>query len=131
MFASFTFLGPAPYLKTVLDPSLLSVSLALVLQGFGTSALLVASFATAQQAAPGRNLTESLEVQSLVSGLFTSAFALGNFTGPTLSGILYDSIGFGYNCLVVQGIVLVVAIANVVAYLTVSQATPLDAGNLD
>ena len=97
------------------------------------------------------------QVQSLVSGLFTSAFALGNFTGPTLSGILYDSIGFGYNCLVVQvqffkdqkdqfssskinwstldcipqGIVLVVAIANVAAYLTVSQATPLGAGNLD
>ena len=43
-----------------------------------------------------------LKVQSLVSGLFTSAFALGNFVGPTLSGILYDSIGFSYNCLVIQ-----------------------------
>ena len=42
------------------------------------------------------------KVQSLVSGLFTSAFALGNFAGPTISGILYGTIGFSYNCLVIQ-----------------------------
>ena len=81
------------------------------------------------------------KVQSLVSGLFTSAFALGNFAGPTISGILYGTIGFSYNCLVIQashskiqllhdtsiicvlfqGIVLVVAVCNMAAYVTLTK----------
>ena len=91
-----------------------------------------------------------------MSGLFTSAFALGNFAGPTLSGILYDSIGFSYNCLVIQaclaimthesmramiprmvsllfmlfqGIVLLVALGNMAAYITLAKTrnTEVDA----
>ena len=44
--------------------------------------------------------------------------------------ILKDQLVNTLDC-IRQGIVLVVAIANVAAYLTVSQATPLGAGNLD
>ena len=37
-----------------------------------------------------------------MAGLFTSLFAFGNFLGPTVSGVLYDAIGFQYNMIVLQ-----------------------------
>ena len=51
-----------------------------------------------------------------MSGLFTASFALGNFCGPTLSGIIYDQAGFSYNCLVLQFLVAVVLVLNVICY---------------
>ena len=53
--------------------------------------MLVASFGCAQKAAI--SFGESMEVQAVVSGLFTASFALGNFCGPTLAGIIYDQAG--------------------------------------
>lgn len=35
-----------------------------------------------------------IETYGLVSGLWTSTFAFGAFFGPSVSGLLYDSIGF-------------------------------------
>ena len=57
-----------------------------------------------------------MEVQAVVSGLFTASFALGNFCGPTLSGIIYDAVGFSYNSLVLQALVVVVLMLNTVCY---------------
>ncbi|PZC87305.1 hypothetical protein B5X24_HaOG201541 [Helicoverpa armigera] len=39
-------------------------------------------------------LPNSIETYGLVSGMWTSTFALGAFIGPTVSGLLFDSIGF-------------------------------------
>lgn len=36
----------------------------------------------------------NLETFGLISGLWTSTFALGAFIGPSVAGILYDNIGF-------------------------------------
>lgn len=36
----------------------------------------------------------NIETYGLVSGLWTSTFALGAFIGPTVSGLLFDSVGF-------------------------------------
>ena len=51
-----------------------------------------------------------------MSGLFTASFALGNFCGPTLSGIIYDQAGFSYNCLVLQFLVAIVLVLNIICY---------------
>lgn len=37
---------------------------------------------------------DNIETYGLVSGLWTSTFAFGAFFGPSVSGFLYDSIGF-------------------------------------
>ena len=50
--------------------------------------LAVASFGSAQVAAVRVGCRAGSEVQAIVSGLFTSSFALGNFCGPTISGPL-------------------------------------------
>lgn len=86
--------------------------------------MLVASFGCAQKSAVISGLPESMEVQAVVSGLFTASFALGNFCGPTLSGIIYDQAGFSYNCLVLQLLVLVVLVLNTICYCCSSPSRP-------
>lgn len=39
-------------------------------------------------------LPNNLETYGLISGLWTSTFALGAFIGPSVAGILLDNIGF-------------------------------------
>ena len=107
MFLCYCFLGPVPYLAFY-KPTFATVCASLVAQGFGSSAVLVASFGSAQRSAVESGIPESLEVQAVVSGLFTSAFALGNFFGPTVSGVMYDTIGFDWNCLVLQAVAVAV-----------------------
>lgn len=45
--------------------------------------------------------SNNLETYGLISGLWTSTFALGAFIGPSIAGILYDIVGFGYATLFV------------------------------
>ena len=65
----------------------------MVLLGLGTAALLVASFSGAQKAAMEANKLSEDDIHAAISGIWTSAFALGNFMGPTFGGLLVD----GYN----------------------------------
>ena len=57
------------------------------------------------------------QVQAVVSGLFTSSFALGNFCGPTVSGIMYDLITFKNNAIILQALVAIVFLMNVICAL--------------
>lgn len=47
----------------------------------------------------------------MISGLWTSSFALGAFIGPSISGILYDSIGFRHSSVFVCAVHMLVGIA--------------------
>lgn len=51
-----------------------------------------------------RGLPNNIETYGLVSGLWTSTFALGAFVGPSVSGALFDSIGFRNSTLFVIGL---------------------------
>lgn len=88
----FSLIGPAPFfpIKTVLWVTITG----LVLHGLGMSAQLVASFTDALRTSIEQGFPNNLETFGLISGLWTSAFALGAFIGPSISGILYDNIGF-------------------------------------
>ena len=58
---------------------------------------------------------------------------MGNFCGPTVSGILFDTVGFNYNCLILQVLVFVVFAFNIISFfLTPPSKTPseLDAEGL-
>lgn len=41
-----------------------------------------------------RGLPDNIQTYGLISGLWTSTFALGAFIGPSVSGFLYDHVGF-------------------------------------
>ncbi|CAG2069398.1 unnamed protein product, partial [Timema podura] len=56
----------------------------------------------------------NLETYGLISGLWTSTFALGAFIGPSLAGILYDSVGFRKATMFVVGLNLLVCVVVVI-----------------
>ena len=64
---------------------------------------------------------ESPSSLALVTGMFASSFALGNFFGPTLSAIFLDAFGggaegFAYNSIILQALVVVTLGLNLLAY---------------
>lgn len=88
----FLLVGPAPFFDM---PTILWVSIVgLILHGLGMGSQLVASFSDALSTAIASGLPNSIETYGLVSGMWTSTFALGAFIGPTVSGLLFDYIGF-------------------------------------
>ncbi|XP_026323655.1 MFS-type transporter SLC18B1-like isoform X2 [Hyposmocoma kahamanoa] len=90
--AGFLLVGPAPFFDM---PTITWVTiLGLVLHGLGIGCQLVASFTDALSTAIASGLPNTIETYGLVSGMWTSTFALGAFIGPTISGLLFDSIGF-------------------------------------
>lgn len=55
---------------------------------------------------------DNLKTYGLVSGLWTSTFALGAFIGPFISGLLYDYVGFR------KGVIFIIASQLLVAIIT-------------
>ncbi|KOC69871.1 MFS-type transporter SLC18B1 [Habropoda laboriosa] len=88
----FCLVGPAPFIPC---PTILWVSICgLVVHGLGMAAQLVASFTDALRTSIQYGFPNNLETYGLISGLWTSTFALGAFIGPSVAGILLDNIGF-------------------------------------
>ena len=91
---SFLLIGPSPLLPIKNSLTLCIVSL--IIHGLGFSAELVATFSGSHKEALLAGLPDDLSTYGLVSGLWASSFALGAFIGPTVAGVLYDTIGFGW-----------------------------------
>ncbi|XP_072764178.1 MFS-type transporter SLC18B1 [Anoplolepis gracilipes] len=88
----FSLVGPAPFIPW---PTVIWMPISgLVIHGLGMAAQLVASFTDALRTSVSYGFPNSLETYGLISGLWTSTFALGAFIGPSVAGILLDSIGF-------------------------------------
>ncbi|XP_055696245.1 MFS-type transporter SLC18B1-like isoform X1 [Lutzomyia longipalpis] len=90
--AAFCLIGPASFIP--LDETLRVIITGLILHGFGIAAILVASFTDALRTSIARGLPDNIQTYGLISGLWTSTFALGAFIGPSVSGFLYDHVGF-------------------------------------
>ena len=112
---SFALMGPLPFLG--ISKSIAMIKFTLVLQGIGQASQLVSGFAIAQRQAAHNGLPESIDTYGQISGLFTSVFALGAFVGPTLGGVLFDSVGFAWACMFIIGNQLLVIVLLVGLYL--------------
>uniref|UniRef100_U5EXX6 Putative mfs-type transporter n=1 Tax=Corethrella appendiculata TaxID=1370023 RepID=U5EXX6_9DIPT len=88
----FCIVGPASFIP--LDTTFTLVVSGLVLHGLGIAAILVSTFTDALNTAIKKGLSDNIETYGLISGLWTSTFAFGAFVGPSVSGFLYDMIGF-------------------------------------
>ncbi|OXA37035.1 MFS-type transporter SLC18B1 [Folsomia candida] len=108
MFVGFGLIGPIPYVP--LQPSLWGVIVGQAIQGVGLGAVLVSAFIQSLQEAIKTGLPDDIQTYSLVSGVWTSMFALGAFTGATCSGLLYDIVGFRMGTFSILGLQLFVAI---------------------
>ena len=58
------------------------------ISGIGLGAGVVAGFADAHKAALRAGFPDTIDTYGLISGLWTSVFALGAFIGPTIAGEL-------------------------------------------
>ncbi|XP_065203815.1 MFS-type transporter SLC18B1-like [Planococcus citri] len=91
---SFSIIGPLPFLPI---PSTLGICiLALFIHGFALAAGNVATFIDSIRSAIEAGFPENISTYGLMSGIWTSAYALGAFIGPSVAGFLYDFVGFRY-----------------------------------
>lgn len=97
---SVFLIGPVQYLN--MPPNLLFTLIGLALIGIGTAATLTATFALTQKHALMLVPENNEDISSLISGIWTSSFALGNFVGPTVGGPLVYWLGFTGTTPVIQ-----------------------------
>ncbi|XP_060810410.1 MFS-type transporter SLC18B1-like [Amyelois transitella] len=122
--AGFLLIGPAPFLNI---PTLKWVIITgLVLHGLGMGSQLVASFSDALSTAIASGLPNSIETYGLVSAMWTSTFALGAFIGPTVSGVLFDSIGFASSTVFIFLLHLVVMLVVLIFLWSCERASKMD-----
>ncbi|KAK8750477.1 hypothetical protein OTU49_014848 [Cherax quadricarinatus] len=109
VMAAFIIIGPAPFLP--IPTTLPLCIIALVLHGTGFGAELVATFTSAHRDAVQNGFPDDIQTYGLVSGLWTSTFALGAFIGPSAAGALFDWIGFSWATVFVVALHLIVALS--------------------
>ena len=66
----------------------------MALAGFAYSALVCSSFSRAQKRVIEMGFSDDINTYVMISGIWLSAFALGNFVGPTVAGLAVEVIGF-------------------------------------
>jgi len=121
----FSIMGPLPFLN--LHKSIPLIIGALACHGLGLGAEVVAGFADAHKSALAAGFPDTIDTYGLVSGLWTSTFALGAFIGPTLAGILFDSVGFPWATMLVIGVhIVVIALLVVITICCKQSALPDD-----
>jgi len=108
MVISFGLMGPLPFLGIGKSKGLIIFTL--VLQGIGLGAQVVSGFADAHRQAILNGFPDTIDTYGLISGLWTSVFALGAFIGPTLAGILFDAVGFPWAAMLIIGNQLLVMV---------------------
>jgi len=101
MVISFALMGPLPIIPIGKSKPLIIFTL--VLQGIGLGAQVVSGFADAHRQAILNGFPDTIDTYGLISGLWTSVFALGAFIGPTLAGILFDAVGFPWAAMLIIG----------------------------
>ncbi|CAG5036397.1 unnamed protein product [Parnassius apollo] len=122
--SAFILIGPAPFINL---PTLMWMTiLGLVLHGMGMGSQLVASFSDALSTAIASGLPNSIETYGLVSGMWTSVFALGAFVGPTVSGLLFDSVGFRQSTMFIFILHLVVMVIVLLYLWTCDRVSKMD-----
>lgn len=88
----FALIGPVSFLP--FETSLTFVIVGLVFHGVGIAMSLVSTFSDALRTAVQNGFQDGIETYGLISGLWTSIFALGAFIGPSVAGYLFDQAGF-------------------------------------
>jgi len=113
----FMIMGPCKWLP--FEKSVTSIIIGMILHGCGLGASLVGGFSDAHKSAILAGLPDTIDTYGIVSGLWTSVFALGAFVGPVAGGFLYDAVTFRWAIfMVIIGELL--SLLTIVAYITCS-----------
>uniref|UniRef100_A0A1B6CFK8 Major facilitator superfamily (MFS) profile domain-containing protein n=1 Tax=Clastoptera arizonana TaxID=38151 RepID=A0A1B6CFK8_9HEMI len=89
---SVSLVGPAPFLP--IETSLELCIIGLIIHGIGLGSLTVPTFTDSICSSITAGFPDDITTYGILSGIWTSSFALGAFIGPSMAGILFDSFGF-------------------------------------
>merc|ERR1719273_2667787 len=89
---AFMFIGPLPIFPIIPYKSLIQGMMCLA--GFAYSCMVVSSFSRAQRRVLDMGFADDINTYVMISGVWLSAFSLGNFVGPTIAGILVQTESF-------------------------------------
>lgn len=64
------------------------------ISGFGYALIMVSTFTRSQAEAIEHGFEDDIDTYLLISGLFSAAFYLATFIGPTLGGVFTDIYGY-------------------------------------
>lgn len=95
---SFLFIGPLPFM--LLEPYKSLIQGMMALAGIAYSCMVVSSFSRAQVRVLQLGFADDINTYVMISGVWLSAFSLGNFVGPTIAGCLVQTQGFRMTTLV-------------------------------
>ncbi|XP_071492402.1 MFS-type transporter SLC18B1-like [Diadema antillarum] len=98
---SFMLIGPSPLLN--LPSKLWIVIVALSLMGLSIGVALMPAFLDLLMSAKWYGLPDNLATHGVISGVFSGAFSLGTFIGPTIAGALVDNFGFDWSATLFAG----------------------------
>lgn len=124
---AFMLIGPAPFIP--FEPSIELIIVSLIIHGIGFGAVLVATFTGAHRDALKAGFPNNTSTFGVVSGMWTSCFALGAFIGPSCAGALMDTFGFDIATLFVFGLHIIVAVL-VLVYMSCCTVKPLNQAGL-
>ena len=94
VIGALMLVGPPAYLP--ISPSYLRTEVGLVVLGIGTAAICTSNFARVQRA------NEDSAHSATLCGLWTAAYALGNFLGPSFGGVMVAQFSFHHTTPVLQ-----------------------------
>jgi len=89
---AFIFVGPLPFVH--LRPTKELIRGMMALAGLSYASIVVSSFARAQNRVLQMGFADDMNTYVMISGIWLSAFSLGNFVGPTIAGFLVTTEGF-------------------------------------
>jgi len=89
---TFIFVGPLDFVPIATTKELVRGMMALA--GVAYAALVVSSFSRAQCKVLEMGFDDGINTSTMISGIWLSAFSLGNFVGPTIAGALVQTEGF-------------------------------------
>ena len=94
VIGALMLVGPPAYLP--ISPSYLLTEVGLGVLGIGTAAICTSNFARVQRS------SEDAAHSATLCGLWTAAYALGNFLGPSIGGVMVAQFSFNHTTPVLQ-----------------------------
>ncbi|CAL8093259.1 unnamed protein product [Orchesella dallaii] len=108
IFISFLIIGPASFMP--FDTILWVTIVGLAIQGIGFGCCLVAGFIVGLKDSMKFGLPDNMATYGVASGLWTSMISLGAFVGPSVGGVLYDTVGFREGSWLILAVSLVMGV---------------------
>eukprot|EP00095_Tigriopus_kingsejongensis_P008420 maker-scaffold1403_size43014-snap-gene-0.10 protein:Tk08420 transcript:maker-scaffold1403_size43014-snap-gene-0.10-mRNA-1 annotation:"chromaffin granule amine transporter" len=93
----FLLIGPAPFIP--ISPSVKLIQGMMALAGLGYASSVVSSFSRSYHRVLQMGYPDNIHTHILITGIWMSAFALGNFIGPTIAGFIVELKGFEFTTL--------------------------------